>query len=363
MDIELERNDLDKSIEVLSSAAQALQLTRFQSLSYRALMLSVDVATVTLATVMLSVLFLSFLVLEGTTQLQSWTQSRDLAWELIGFSVLCAGLSIFIGLVSLVLNIPLFVRVLREGARLKKLGLSSLSKSLWIEGRRSRWMRRARSYLLIGMGVFLMGTGIIMSITGWESVYPEDRKFFLVGAVFVVLIGVLLLAARYLRNQRERIDLTANAEELRKTLQSLRQRAGDVEVVTVPSELLEQSAKIESVQIAKQRKEAILQSIDSPSKEYAIAFDRSAVEGRATLGIADRVELEDLVEQLSAEAAELEPQAPAGAGANTALRAATKTKRVKVDYLIDQASKYIRITAVRQAEAGSTTPESGADHA
>jgi len=36
--IELDRNDLDKSIEVLSGAAQALQLTRFERLSYRALL-------------------------------------------------------------------------------------------------------------------------------------------------------------------------------------------------------------------------------------------------------------------------------------------------------------------------------------
>ncbi len=106
-----------------------------------------------------------------------------------------------------------------------------------------------------------------------------------------------------------------------------------------------------------------MQSIDSPSKEYAIAFDRRTVEGRATLGIADRVELENLLEQLSAETAKLEPQAPAGAGAGATLRAASKRKRVEIDYLIDQASQSIRITAVRQAEAGSTTPEKGADHA
>jgi hypothetical protein len=338
MDIELERNDLDKSIEVLSSAAQALQLTR-----YRALMLSVDVATVTLAAAMIVSYFL-----------QDWV-----------FTVLVAVcfVSILIGLVLLVLNIPLFVRVFREGARLKKLGLSSLSKSLWIEGRRSRWIRRARSYLLIGMGMFLVVAGVVFSIAGWTTVDSGNRTGFFIVAAFLALIGALLLAARYLRNQRERIDLTANAEELRKTLRSLRQRAGDVEVVTVPSELLEQSAKIESAQIAKQRKEAVLQSIASPPEEYAVAFDPSAVEQRATLGIADRVELEDLVEQLSEEAAELESQARAGAGVATALRAATKSKRLEIDYLIDQGANRIRITAVRQAEADSTTSAEGAHHA
>jgi hypothetical protein len=31
MDVKIEREDLDKSIEVLSSAAQALRLTRFET--------------------------------------------------------------------------------------------------------------------------------------------------------------------------------------------------------------------------------------------------------------------------------------------------------------------------------------------
>ena len=57
MDIELDRDDLDKSIEVLSSAARTLRLTRFESLSYRALMLSVDVATVTLLLVTIFSIF------------------------------------------------------------------------------------------------------------------------------------------------------------------------------------------------------------------------------------------------------------------------------------------------------------------
>jgi len=61
-------------------------------------------------------------------------------------------LGILVGIVSLALNIPLLRKVFRERARLKKLGLSSLSRSLWKESRRSRWSRwlsRAHGTLLI----------------------------------------------------------------------------------------------------------------------------------------------------------------------------------------------------------------------
>jgi hypothetical protein len=40
--IELDRNDLDNSIQALSSVAQALRLTHFEVLSYQALIVSAD---------------------------------------------------------------------------------------------------------------------------------------------------------------------------------------------------------------------------------------------------------------------------------------------------------------------------------
>jgi len=175
---------------------------------------------------------------------------------------------------------------------------------------------------------------------------------------FSVLCPVIL-AARYLRNQREQMNLAANAKELRKALQSLLIGAGKSQVVTVPSGLVMQASTIETAQIAKERKDAILQSINSPTKEYAVEFDGDAVKQRAMLELADRVELEDLVEQFDAKTAELDSQAEAGAGV-TPLRAATETKRVEIDYLIDRVLHRIRVTAVRQGAPATT---SGASHA
>jgi uncharacterized protein YjbI with pentapeptide repeats len=117
------------------------------------------------------------------------------------------------------------------------------------------------------------------------------------------------------------------------------------------------AAKVESVRIAKERKDAIFQTIVFPSKEYAVTFASGAVEQRAALNIADRTELQDLVEELSVEAAERESHGGAVAGHNGAtLRGATKSNRVEIDYVIDEASRRIRIIAVQQRSAAPTSP-------
>ena len=171
-----------------------------------------------------------------------------------------------------------------------------------------------------------------------------------------LIIGVTLFAGtRYLYIQRERMDLTANAEELRKAFQRLRQRAGKTEVVTVPSELVERTAKIELAQIAKERKEAILESVSSRPSGYAIAFDRDAAEQRATLDVADRIELADLAAQLSIAGMQLERR-------EGMQRDKTKSNRVEIDYVIDNASRSIRVVAVRRLREVSDASVSGASH-
>lgn len=152
------------------------------------------------------------------------------------------------------------------------------------------------------------------------------------------------------------MDLTANAEELRKAFQRLRQRAGKTEVVSVPTELVEQTAKIEAAQIAKERKEAILESVSSRPTGYAIAFDRDAIEQRTTLDVADRIELADLVAQLSIAGMQLEQR-------ERMQRDKTKSNRVEIDYVVDNASHSIRVITVRRVMEVSCAFVSGGSHA
>jgi hypothetical protein len=126
--------------------------------------------------------------------------------------------------------------------------------------------------------------------------------------------------------------------------------------VSVPESLLEQTAKIELAQIAEERKDAILESVAARPTGYAIAFDRDAAEQRATLNVADRIELADLVAQLSIAGMQLEPR-------QGMQRGKTESNRVEIDYVIDSASRSIRVIAVRRVGEVSHASVDGGSYA
>ena len=187
----------------------------------------------------------------------------------------------------------------------------------------------------------------------------------------LVAAHALILAERTARKESEaraaraEADLThaqptaSSADALRKTLQSLRQRA-DGGVVAVPAELLERTAKIETTQIAAQRKDAVLESVASRDSGYAISYGSAAAQQRATLPAADRLELEDLVAQLSTEGAPVEPQP--GANQEAATRRTAGNRHVEVEYSVDEASRRLHIVAVAPT-GGPDRSLTGARHA
>lgn len=349
MAVTLSSNELDRTIAVLSSAGQTLRLTWFERLSYRALLVSVDV------------FLLSFV---ATFILASISGPSDAgveaaAGKLFIWALVVLVVSGAIGILALALNIPLLIKTFREARRLKRLGLSSLSMSLWKESRRSRWMSRIRGALLIGLGILtlmIVAGALSVALMGKNS--GEEYFLLFFAAVFYAVIAALLFAARYLRNQRERMDLAASAEELSKALQSLRQRKVS-EGVSVPAELLERSARIESAQITRERRDAVLQSATFRPNAYAVAFNREAAQQRSTLGVADRVELEDLVADLSTEGAQARTASDTGPGR---LLRTTKNNGVEIEAVIDQPSRCIRVIAVRQAGKASAASLDGAGH-
>jgi hypothetical protein len=359
MAVALSPNELERTIEVLSSAGQTLRLTRFERITYRALLVSVDVAMASFFGFILVAIFASAVNDVLPRIVASWP------WVLAVVLAVVFVVSFVAGIVSLALNIPLLLKTFREGERLKRLGLGSLSTSLWKESRRSRWISRLRGVLLLGIGILIL-VGMVFASKGMieaiEANKRDDWIFFFVGVVFYGITAGLLFGARYLRNQRERMDLAASAEQVRKALQNLQARESP-EVVSVPAELLEQTAIIESAQIKKERKDAVLQSAAFRPDAYAIAFDRNAAEQRATLGVADRVELEDLVADLSTEGSQLEAKADAVPGTKAAtVRGRTESKHVEIEYVIDQASRRIQVVAVRQGgEASQASPNGASD--
>jgi hypothetical protein len=336
--VELDPIRLQAGIEALGRAGQAFQLSLFEKCSYRALMVSVDLAIVS---------FVATIVAAAAAA----AAGSDTGYIFAAIAMVVFGLAVLVGVISLVLNIPLFRRASRESARLKQLGLDALSKSLWQESRKSRWVSRIRNGLIIALGAFfvlgLVGGGVMLT-------WLEQSPIAISVVVFYGMIAALLFAARHLRNQRERIELAASADKVRKTLLGMQDRAGEGELVAVPSDLLAQAARIETAQIAQERKDAVLQSVASRPSGYAVAFDQQAAEQRAKLDIADRIELEDLVAQISTAGPNVEPQAgTVSRGESATLRVKTSSGRVEMDGLVDQSSRSIRVIAVTQAGLGA----------
>jgi hypothetical protein len=232
---------------------------------------------------------------------------------------------------------------MQQRSRLKALGVTALSQSLLKASRRHRWLSRIRDGLSFVLGVLFALFAGAVSLIGFTQ--GEDSGFYM--GVFYGIFAVMLFGARHLRNQLEQMDLSANAVELKKTLQSLRQTAGPTGTIAVPAELVEQAAKIESAQIANERTAAILQNADSRSSGYAITFEDKAAEQRAALDVKDRVELEDLLAYLSTVGHPPKTQPMPLEGGGTGSRVTTESKRVQVEYAIDRESRGIRITALK----------------
>jgi hypothetical protein len=170
--VPLSSKELESAIDVLSSAGQALQLTRFERLSYRALMVSVDVATV-------SFVAYNILIMIAAPRMPASDFNPEALGGIFVASIICLVVflvSIIVGIVSLALNIPVFRKAFRERARLKELGLSSLSRSLWKESRRSRWIRRVRGILLIGTGIYILVFAVVFVAAATMAPFPEPER-------------------------------------------------------------------------------------------------------------------------------------------------------------------------------------------
>jgi hypothetical protein len=328
--IEVDPLRLEAGIDALARAGRALELSRFERISYRMLMVSADVAIVSFVAIIL-------------VMIAAAAANHDSAFILVGIVGAVFGLAILFGVAALALNIPLFRRASQERARLKQLGLDALSTSLWQESQRSRWVSRIRSGLLIAIGafsVFGVVTGLIM--TFFDN--PIDAVFI---SLFYAMLATLLFAARYLRKQRERIELAASAENLQTILRGMQQHAGEDGTVAVPSDILAQAARIETAQIAQERKDAVLQSVAARPSGYAVRFDPSAAEQRTTLAIAARIELEDLVAQISTGGPNLEARAGSVIRRDGAtFRARSSSGGIEIECVLDESSRSVRVTAV-----------------
>ncbi|PXW83892.1 hypothetical protein C8R34_12530 [Nitrosomonas sp. Nm84] len=376
--VNLDSQSLDKVIKALSDVVKDFSLTRRERISYWGLMLSADLAIahflITFIWLFGSIFVLNFVdksIVDPTVTPSDWF--KNVLGLLFLLSLLALFLSTLVGVPSLLFSISLICKTFRERAKLELLGITELTKSLWKESRRSRWLSRLRSGFLVFIIAYMIIGAVSVSISVKALTLRPDLASELESALHplgiidsgriavgvAVWLAIMLFIARYLRNQREQIDLAANAGQLRSVLEKMLQHAGVAGKVEVPAEFIEQAAKIESVQIARTRKTAILKSADIRiSGYYAIMFEEGAARQRSMLGIADRIELQDLEAKLSTE--DVESFSSLGSlsqGVETILRSLTESGRVEIEFVINRENRIIRVTAVRSSiEDAACTP-------
>ncbi len=244
--VNLDSQSLDKVIKALSDVVKDFNLTRRERISYWGLMLSADLAIahflITFVWLFSSIFVLNFVdksIVDATVTPPDWF--KNVLGLLFILSLLALLLSILAGVPSLLFSISLLRKTFQERAKLELLGITGLTKSLWKESRRSRWLSRLRSGFLIFISVYMIIGAVSVSIFVKALTLRPDLAFELESALYpnlgiigfgrmvvavAVWLAIMLFTARYLRNQREQIDLAANAGQLRSVLEKMLQHAG-----------------------------------------------------------------------------------------------------------------------------------------
>jgi len=354
--VPVESDRLDAAIKVLAGAASSFRLSDRERAAYRALMLSANLAIASLA---LELLLVGFTVDRAALQdghLQFLRDDRGLVEALrlvVGVGFAASGLA---GLVAFALNVPLWVRMFHERARLRSLGVNALTRTLWKAGRRTRWTGTVHRVLI---GVFA-ALNLLLAV----GAAAEQLKGAAAYVALFLAVAALLLGAWNLRNQREQLELAADAGELEKALDQIRLRSPDAATVEVPEALIERAAMVESAQIARDRMEALLRGTDPRRDGLAISFERQALSQRAALPVPDRLELEDVLASLSTRspAPGVAPGAEAGSG--VARYHTASGGEVQVEYTIDPQASVVRVSRVtsERTEPGRAEVSEGANH-
>src|SRR5438067_247409 len=113
--IALDSKNLEGGIEALSSAARTFQLTSFERLAYRALIVSVDVAVWSLLA-LIPIIFIS--TARGPNPKDLTPVQEAFVYVPLVASMVAFAFAFVTGTVSLALNLPLARKLYRERARL-----------------------------------------------------------------------------------------------------------------------------------------------------------------------------------------------------------------------------------------------------
>jgi hypothetical protein len=245
-------------------------------------------------------------------------------------------------LVFLLLNLSVVMQAFRQRRLLKKLGIKEVSLSAWkLQRRGHRWSRLTGVVLTWCVAVSLV-IGVLAGITMWidwkkGGVWTAASYFGL-----LLTFSVTALVWRFVQRSREQWAIVADAKRLRSALESMQTKAGAGEAVAIPAAVVEHAAQIERASIAQERRDAVVASAATTGHGYGVLMARDLSSQKGLLDPQQRVDVEDLIESLSAN--------PRPAGVESTpdgfLSVRTPKGDVELQYNVDEAAQRVHIVAL-----------------
>jgi len=246
--------------------------------------------------------------------------------------------------VLLVVNFSLITGTMRQRWLVKKLGLHTVSRSAWKAERRRNLGGRIRGASLTTVGVILLIFAGLLLIP-MAVPQPDATSVGIFELFLIVLLGVpgtTVLIWRMVERSREQLAVVADADRLRALLTSMQAQSGSGASVVVPAEVMEKVARIEKVQIARERAHAVVASVGSADRGYALVVGPEATAQKAALGGAERLAVEELIDDLLAE-----PHAGTAPGVDDLRHARSADGSTEIDYRVDPSAQRVHVIAVR----------------
>ncbi len=329
---ELGREEFDRLLAVLEREQQAMQLTRAQRISYR--LYSVFLWGFILCLV-------SAFILAISSKEGDYT-----AVDKAGIACVVAGMVCLLGgIISLLLNLPLMNKIIRQRLVIRRLGISSASSALW------RAHRKTKRWRII-LGRFGLIIGILAFVFGVMVVFFGFGKG--VSVWFGVGLGLLFLMFYVVSTGKEWLDTmsaqSADATQLKESMLSLRSSEGGAGSIAIPSEAIRQYSRIEGDQIARSRVRAITASAGAAKEEFSILSSNDVRKMKAGLGPEARLKVDEALDALMLQPRPPDAQADSGTGF---LRRRVNGTEFELVYAIDDTARQLKLMSLRPAEVGS----------
>jgi len=331
---ELNRADFERVLAVLQHEQDALKLTRGQRIAYWSY-------TIFLWSFVLSVfgtLVATILMKDGQRTTADTVQTVCIVLGMI---------SLFGGVVSLLLNLPLTAKIIRQKLAVRRMGFAGASSALWRAQRRTKpsqvILRR------VGLTVAILAFAIAVAVTFAGG----GIKW---GLWSVPAFGFLLVMMYVLERGKAWLNMMsaqgADARNLQRSLLRLRVTEGGegIASIAVPNAAIQAFSRIESEQIARSRVSAIAKSAKSSATEYSITPSIEVRKVRVGLEPRLRLKVEEAFDALM-----LDPR-PSSAQPEPAtglLRQRVEGTGLEFLYSVDDTARQLKLVSLRQSEAGS----------